>query len=110
MAYPQRLKNNFPRFDFLNYPNLTFEKADMEAFPNLGLAFEAIKKGGNMPCVLNAANEIAVQAFLEDKIGFLQMSSVIENTLHKMAFIKSPNYEQYVNSDKEARIFAKEQF
>ncbi|WP_317897574.1 1-deoxy-D-xylulose-5-phosphate reductoisomerase [Aurantibacillus circumpalustris] len=108
MAYPERLKNNFPRFNFLNYPNLTFEKADMEAFPNLGLAFEAIKKGGNMPCVLNAANEIVVQAFLEDKIGFLEMSSVIEKTLSKVAFIKSPGYSQYIDSDREARILATE--
>jgi len=103
MAYPKRLKNNFPRFDFLNYSNLTFEKADMSAFPNLGLAFEAMQRGGNMPCVLNAANEIAVQAFLEDKIGFLEMSDVIEKCLSKIAFIQKPDYEMYVETDKEAR-------
>lgn len=108
MAYPNRIKNTFPRFDFLNYPQLTFEKPDLETFVNLALAFEALKQGGNMPCVLNAANEIAVQAFLEDKIGFLQMSDVIEATLKKVSFIKSPTYVQYVESDHEARILALE--
>lgn len=108
MAYPQRIKNNFPRFDFLKYPTLTFEKADMTTFPNLGLAFEAMKKGGNMPCVLNAANEVVVQAFLEDKIGFLQMSDIIEKVLAKTAFVKSPDYDTYVANDGESRILAKE--
>lgn len=108
MAYPQRIKNNFPRFDFLNFPNLTFEKADMNAFPNLGLAYEALKKGGNMPCVLNAANEIAVQAFLEDKIGFLDMSEVIEKCLTKISYIQKPDYEAYVACDKETRLLASE--
>lgn len=108
MAYPKRIKNTFPRFDFLNYPQLTFEKPDLETFINLALAFDALKQGGNMPCVLNAANEIAVQAFLEDKIGFLQMSDVIEATLKKVSFIKSPTYMQYVESDREARILALE--
>lgn len=108
MAYPNRIKNTFPRFDFLNYPQLSFEKPDLDTFVNLALAFEALKQGGNMPCVLNAANEIAVQAFLEDKIGFLQMSDVIEATLKKVSFIKSPTYMQYVESDREARIFAME--
>ena len=106
MAYPQRLKNNFPRFDFLNYPNLTFEKADMNAFPNLELAFEALKKGGKMPCVLNAANEIAVQAFLEDKIGFLEMSDLIEKCLSKISYIQKPDYETYIACDKETRLLA----
>lgn len=108
MAYPNRIKNTFPRFDFLNYPQLSFEKPDLETFVNLALAFESLKQGGNMPCVLNAANEIAVQAFLEDKIGFLQMSDVIEATLKKVSFIKSPTYLQYVESDREARILALE--
>ena len=103
LAYPTRLKNNFPRFDFLNYPNLTFEKPDLNTFTNLALAFEAMNKGGNMPCILNAANEIAVQAFLEDKIGFLQMSDVIYATMKKASFIKVPTYEQYIESDIEAR-------
>ncbi len=109
MGYPLRVKNNFPRFDFLNYPHLTFEKPDMNTFVNLSLAFEALKMGGNMPCVLNAANEIAVQAFLEDKIGFLQMSEVIENTLKKVSKINKPDYSQYIESDREARILAQEQ-
>src|SRR5436190_3672262 len=74
MAYPQRVKNNFPRFDFLQYPNLSFEKPDLDTFTNLALAYEALNKGGNMPCVLNAANEIAVEAFLKDKISFTGMS------------------------------------
>lgn len=108
LSYPARVKNNFPRFDFLNYPNLTFEKPDLTSFPNLSLAFDALKKGGNMPCVLNAANEIAVQAFLQDKIGFLQMSEMVENTMNKVAYIKSPSYLQYIDSDKEARILAAE--
>ncbi|MBX3165362.1 MAG: 1-deoxy-D-xylulose-5-phosphate reductoisomerase [Bacteroidetes bacterium] len=106
MAYPQRVKNNFPRFDFLNYPNLTFEKPDLNTFHNLQLAFDAMNKGGNMPCVLNAANEIAVQAFLEDKIGFLQMSDVIEKCLNKIPLIKTPTYGDYVECDKETRTFA----
>lgn len=106
MGFPQRIKNNFPRFNFLNYPQLTFEKPDLDTFTNLKLAFSALNKGGNMPCVLNAANEVAVQAFLGDKIGFLQMSDVVGNTLEKFSFIKSPNYQQYIDCDKEARILA----
>lgn len=110
MGFPQRIKNNFPRFDFLKYPQLTFEKPDLETFTNLRLAFSALNKGGNMPCVLNAANEVAVQAFLEDKIGFLQMSDVVGNTMEKFSFIKSPDYQQYIDCDKEARILAKNFF
>lgn len=106
LAYPERIKNNFPRFDFLNYPNFTFEKPDLDTFSNLKLAFDSMHKGGNMPCVLNAANEIAVQAFLDDKIGFLQMSEVVGNTLEKVPFIKTPDYNQYVDCDKEARVIA----
>lgn len=109
LAYPHRIKNNFPRFDFLNYPNLTFEKPDLETFTNLKLAFYSMNKGGNMPCILNAANEVAVQAFLDDKIGFMQMSDVVGNTLEKLSFIKSPDYQQYVDCDKEARIIAHQQ-
>ena len=110
MGFPNRIKNTFPRFDFLNYPQLTFEKPDLETFINLKLAFSALNKGGNMPCVLNAANEVAVQAFLEDKIGFLQMSDVVGNTLEKFTFIKSPTYQDYIDCDKEARILAQQQF
>ncbi|MCZ8285440.1 MAG: 1-deoxy-D-xylulose-5-phosphate reductoisomerase, partial [Bacteroidia bacterium] len=107
-TYPDRIKTNFPRFDFLNYPNLTFEKADTSVFRNLGLAFEAMHRGGNMPCVLNAANEAVVQAFLEDRIGFLQMSDVIETCLSRMPFIKTPTIEDYRQCDKETRLLAKE--
>ena len=108
MGYPKRLKNTFPRFDFTNYPQLTFEKPDLTTFSNLSLAFDALKKSGNMPCILNAANEIAVQAFLDDKIGFLQMSDVIATTMHKASYLKTPSYEQYIESDREARVLATE--
>jgi len=93
LGYPKRFISDFKRFNFLNYPQLTFEQADTKTFRNLVLAFEAMKKAGNTPCVLNAANEIAVSAFLTDKIGFLQMSDVIENAMEKLAFISKPNYE-----------------
>lgn len=107
-SYPQRVKTNFPRFDFFNYPQLTFEKPDTETFANLALAFKAMEKGGNMPCVLNAANEIVVQAFLEDKIGFLQMSDVIAKALDKMPLIKTPTIEDYMQCDKETRLLTTE--
>ncbi len=106
LAYPSRIKNNFERFDFLKYPQLTFEKADTGAFRNLSLAFEALHQGGNMPCVLNAANEIAVQAFLEDKIGFLEMSDLVQKTMAQIGYIKTPDYSQYVESDREARALS----
>lgn len=107
-TYPQRLQNNFPRFDFFKYPQLTFEKPDTETFSNLKLAYQAMNKGGNMPCVLNAANEVVVNAFLEDKIGFLQMSEIIEKALNKMPFIKQPSLQDYLQCDKETRILVKE--
>ena len=103
MTYPNRLKSDFPRFDFTNYPSLTFEKPDMEVFRNLALAFEAMKAGGNMPCILNAANEIAVSGFLKDRVGFLQMSEVIEQCLQEISFLKNPTYEDYVLTDQETR-------
>ncbi len=106
MGFPQRLKNNFTRFNFIDYPTLSFLKPDLETFTNLQLAYSALKQGGNMPCILNAANEIAVHAFLNDKIGFLQMSDIVANTLQKIAFIKSPTYTQYVECDAEARKVA----
>ena len=106
LSYPDRLKSIFPRFDFINYPALTFEKPDTETFRNLALAFEALKRGGNMPCVLNAANEVAVAEFLKDKVGFLEMSEIVERCLDKISFIKSPSYEDYVSTDKETRIMA----
>lgn len=108
MTYPGRLKSDFPRFDFLNYPSLTFEKPDIETFRNLGLSFEALKKGGNQPCILNAANEIAVAKFLADKIGFLEMSNIVEECMNKISYISSPTLDDYVNTDKETRIKALE--
>ncbi len=106
LGYPNRFVSDFPRFDFLNYPNLSFEKADINSFQNLQLAFEAMNKAGNMPCILNAANEVVVEAFLNDQIGFLQMSDVIADCMQKITFITEPNYEDYVSTDKESRIFA----
>lgn len=106
LAYPQRIVSDFPRFNFLDYPTLTFEQADTSTFRNLGLAFNALDKGGNMSCILNAANEIAVQAFLNDEIGFLAMSDLLENCMEKITYIANPNYEDYVNTDEETRIFA----
>lgn len=106
LAYPERIHSDFPRFDFMNFPNLSFEKPDMETFQNLGLAFDALNKGGNMPCILNAANEVVVEAFLKDKVGFLQMSDVIANTMSKINFIEKPTYDDYVACDKEARLIA----
>lgn len=108
LAYPERIKSDFPRFSFFNYPQLTFEPADTKTFRNLALAFEAMHKGGNSPCVLNAANEVAVDAFLKDKIGFLQMSDVVEKCLEKVSFIDKPGYEDYVGTDKETRVRALE--
>lgn len=108
MSYPERLKSDFPRFDFAGYPALTFEKPDTETFRNLALAFEAVGRGGNMPCVLNAANEVAVAEFLQDRVGFLEMSDVVERCLAKMDYIASPTLEDYVSTDRETRIKAKE--
>jgi 1-deoxy-D-xylulose-5-phosphate reductoisomerase len=106
MTYPDRFKSDFPRFDFAQYPSLTFEKPDTETFRNLALAFEALNRGGNMPCVLNAANEIVVAEFLKDKIGFLQMSDVVETCLSKMDFVKNPSFEDYVNTNSATRRMA----
>ena len=107
LSYPDRIKSDFPRFNFVDYPQLTFEQPDMETFRNLGLAFESMKQGGNMPCILNAANEVAVAKFLKDEIGFLEMSDLIENCMAKASFIKTPTYEDYVLSDTETRELAK---
>jgi 1-deoxy-D-xylulose-5-phosphate reductoisomerase len=106
LTYPARLRSDFPRFDFKNYPALNFEKPDMETFRNLALAFEALHKGGNMPCVLNAANEVVVSEFLHERVGFLEMSVIVEQCLQEMAYIKNPTYEDYVETDKETRIKA----
>jgi 1-deoxy-D-xylulose-5-phosphate reductoisomerase len=108
MSYPNRLKADFPRFDFTKYPALTFEKPDMETFRNLALAFAALEKGGNMPCVLNAANEVAVAEFLKDNLGFLEMSDIVERCLAKVDYIKRPGLADYVYTDKETRIRAYE--
>ena len=106
LGYPNRLISSFPRFDFVQYPSLTFEKPDTETFRNLALAFEALKKGGNMPCVMNAANEVAVAEFLKDRIGFLEMSTLVERCMTKMPYISNPRYEDYVNTDLETRAMA----
>ena len=106
LSYPTRIKNNFKRFDFINYSEFTFEKPDLETFRNLALAFAALKKGGNMPCIINAANEIAVAGFLSDKISFLGMSEVIEQCMQQIGFVERPVLEDYLNTDKETRIFA----
>ncbi|GGG94748.1 1-deoxy-D-xylulose-5-phosphate reductoisomerase [Pedobacter zeae] len=108
LNYPDRLKNNFKRFNFLEYPNFSFLKADMETFRNLNLAFVSLRKGGNMPCILNAANEVVVEAFLNDKIGFLQMSEVIEQCMEEVAFIEKPQLNDYLETDKHSRILAGE--
>jgi len=106
MAFPNRIKNDFPRFDFRKYPNLGFEEADVKTFRNLALSTEALFKGGNMPCILNAANEIAVWAFLRNRIGFLDITAVVEKTMHHTSFIEKPTLEQYFETDGEARNFA----
>ena len=105
-SYPNRLKSSFDRLDFTTMGNLTFEKPDLTRFRNLDLAYKALNQGGNMPCIINAANEVVVDAFLHDKISFLAMSDVIENTMSKVAFISKPTYEDYVNTDDEARKLA----
>ena len=106
LAYPTRLKNDFKRFDFTAYPNLTFEKPDMNTFRNLGLAYEALDRGGNMPCIINAANEVAVAGFLADELSFLAMSDVVETCMQKISFHERSTQDDYLNTDKETRIFA----
>lgn len=108
LSYPKRLQSDFERFDFGKYPSLTFEKPDTKTFRNLALAFEALHRGGNMPCVLNAANEIAVEEFLMDRIGFLDMPRIVECCLEKMAFVSHPTLEDYKATDSETRIRALE--
>ncbi len=106
LSYPDRLKSDFPRFNVTDYPALTFEPPDTETFRNLALAFGAMKRGGNMPCILNAANEVAVAEFLNDRISFLEMSLLVEQCLEKMDYIERPSYEDYVYTDNETRIKA----
>lgn len=109
-SFPTRMRSMAPRLDFNQYSTLMFEEPDMERFRNLAFAFEAARQGGNMPCILNAANEVVVAAFLQDRIGFLQMSDVIERTMRKASFIVNPSYEDYVATDTEARRLAAELF
>lgn len=109
-SFPTRMRSMAPRLDFNQYSTLTFEEPDMERFRNLAFAFEAARQGGNMPCILNAANEVVVAAFLQDRISFLQMSDVIERTMRKASFIVNPSYEDYVATDTEARRLAAELF
>ena len=108
LSYPNRLKSGFPRFNFTDYPQLTFEQPDTKTFRNLALAYEAMGRGGNMPCVLNAANEVAVQAFLEDKIKFLAMSDLITDCLAKVAYIAQPSFDDYIQTDLETRLQARQ--
>jgi len=104
LTYPYRAKSDFPRLNFTDYLQLTFEKPDTERFPNLALAREAMVKGGNMPCILNAANEIVVESFLRNDISFIEMSDIIAQTMGKISYVQNPSIEDYAQSDSEARI------
>lgn len=108
LAYPQRVRSDFPRFNFMDYPQLTFEQPDTKTFRNLALAYQAMEKDGNMPCILNAANEVAVAAFLKDQAGFLQIPDVIEQCMQKIPFIADPSLEELFETDKETRRLARE--
>jgi 1-deoxy-D-xylulose-5-phosphate reductoisomerase len=108
LTYPKRWTSNVPRLDLFSNNQLTFEEPDINRFPNLKLAYEAIHKGGNTPCILNAANEVVNLAFREGRCGFIQMSDVIEQTISQTQFITEPTYEDYVQTDKEARKIANE--
>lgn len=107
-SYPTRIHSSFERLDFSQLGSLTFEKPDTERFRNLALAYEALHQGGNMPCIVNAANEVVVAAFLQDRISFLGMSDVIAQTMQRVDYISSPAYEDYVATDAEARRVAQE--
>jgi 1-deoxy-D-xylulose-5-phosphate reductoisomerase len=107
LGFPYRIKNNFPRFSFMNYPTLHFEQPDTKNFRNLALAFEALNAGGNFPCVLNAANEIVVQAFLDGKIKFMQMPEIIEETMKRISFVKKPGMVDLIQTNDETRRVAK---
>ena len=106
LGFPERIKNDFPRLNFRKYPSLTFEEPDLKTFRNLGLAMDALHSGGNSPCILNAANEIAVWAFLKNRIGFLDITAVVEKTMAAIPFIEKPTLQDYFDSDGEARNFA----
>jgi len=105
-SYPDRIKSNFKRFNFADYSNLTFNKADSKKFRNLAISFEAMKKGGNIPCIMNAANEIAVDAFLKNKISFLNISDIIEETINKIEYKSNLNLDDYIYFNKNARNIA----
>jgi 1-deoxy-D-xylulose-5-phosphate reductoisomerase len=107
-SFPQRLASDFPRFSFLENPSLTFEAPDKELFRNLGLAYEALERGGNVPCILNAANEVAVEAFLNDRISFLGMSAVIGKCMHAVSYVKKPSFGDFVETNEESRRKAME--
>ncbi|RYE00346.1 MAG: 1-deoxy-D-xylulose-5-phosphate reductoisomerase [Sphingobacteriales bacterium] len=109
MTFPKRVPNDFPRFGFKDYSKLTFEQPDVKTFRNLQLAMDAMHKGGNAPCVLNAANEIVVEAFINNKVGFLQMSDLIEQAILNVNFIENPSLEELVETDKEARIYTQKE-
>ena len=106
LTYPDRIVSSFERVDFSRYSNLTFEKPDPVTFRNLGLAFEAMEKGGNIPCILNAANEIAVDAFLKEKVSFTRMPEIIEETISRVCFIQKPDLQDYIETDREGRKIA----
>jgi 1-deoxy-D-xylulose-5-phosphate reductoisomerase len=106
LSFPQRINSQFPRYDFRRPNTLTFEEPDVKTFRNLVLAEEALCRGGNLPCILNAANEIAVFAFLRNRIGFLDITEMVERTMNKISFIQNPTLEEYFDSDGEARNFA----
>jgi len=108
LTYPNRCINTFERFNFMDYPTLTFEKPDMETFQNLALAYEALRQGGNQPCILNAANEVVVEAFLQDRVSFLGMSDIIAEVLNKLDYIEHPSLEDYLETDQISRIVTKE--
>jgi 1-deoxy-D-xylulose-5-phosphate reductoisomerase len=108
LAYPERISSDFPRFNFLDYPQLTFEKADTNTFLNLNLAYEAMKRGGNAACIINAANEITNRAFLEDKISFMQIAEINSNCLETATFVAKPTLDDYVQSDEETRQIARQ--
>ncbi|MFW5792693.1 MAG: 1-deoxy-D-xylulose-5-phosphate reductoisomerase [Bacteroidota bacterium] len=105
LSYPKRIKNDFSRFDFSDYANLSFEPPDTKNFKNLSHAYYALEKAGNMPCILNAANEVVVEAFLNEKISFHIMPDIIEQSMMKIPFIQNPVYEDFLETDKETRIF-----
>jgi 1-deoxy-D-xylulose-5-phosphate reductoisomerase len=107
LAFPERLPSEYPRFDFLNYPALTFEKPDIDTFQNLALAYDALRKGGNMACILNAANEIAVEKFLHDELTFLEMPDLIAECMAKVPYIAIPTLDDYIQTDRDTRAMAR---